>query len=118
MHAWPGLVKVFRGTLDGVSTEVHWLVSISLPLLIERRDQSHRIVTRLIESWAVDAGPIARTQAETVWGIAGLTSPISATRRRIRWFISSAGSRTSNTYTSTNAIPELLDEQLRFLAAC
>ncbi|MGH8653759.1 MAG: hypothetical protein ACREYE_17025 [Gammaproteobacteria bacterium] len=36
--------------------------------MIERRDQSHRIVTRLIETWAVDAAPIARTQAGTVVG--------------------------------------------------
>ncbi len=63
-----GLVKIFRGTLDDVLTEVHWLASISLPLLIQRRDQSRRIVTRLIESWAVDAAPIARTQAGTVVG--------------------------------------------------
>lgn len=63
-----GLVTVFRGTLDGVSMEVHWLASISLPLLIQRRDQSRGIVTRLIETWAVDAAPIARTQAGTVVG--------------------------------------------------
>ena len=66
--ATTGLVKVFRGTLDGVSTEVHWLVSISLPLLIERRDQSRRIVTRLIETWPVDAAPVPRSKTETLAG--------------------------------------------------
>ena len=63
-----GLVKVFRGTLDGVLTEVHWLASISLPSLIQRRDQSRRIVTRLVETWAVDAAPVARSRTETLAG--------------------------------------------------
>ena len=63
-----GLVKVFRGTLDGVLTEVHWLASMSLPSLIQRRDQSHRIVTRLVDTWAVDAAPVARSRAETLAG--------------------------------------------------
>lgn len=63
-----GLVKVFRGTLDGASTDVHWLVSISLPLLIERRVQSSRIVTRLVETWPVDAAPVARSKTETLAG--------------------------------------------------
>ncbi|MDQ3775010.1 MAG: hypothetical protein M3461_11940 [Pseudomonadota bacterium] len=65
-RATTGLVKVFRGTPDGVSTEVHWLVSISLPLLIERRDQSRRIVTRLLETWPVDAAPVPRSKTETL----------------------------------------------------
>ena len=63
-----GLVKVFRGSLGGVSTEVHWLASISLPLLIRRRDQSRRIVTRLVETWAVDAAPVRRSKTETLAG--------------------------------------------------
>jgi hypothetical protein len=67
-EAKTGLVKVFRGTLDGVSTEVHWLASISLPLLIQRRDQSRRIVTRLVETWAVDAAPVPRSKTETLAG--------------------------------------------------
>ena len=63
-----GLVKVFRGSLGGVSTEVHWLASISLPLLIRRRDPSRRIVTRLVETWAVDAAPVPRSKTETLAG--------------------------------------------------
>ncbi len=63
-----GLVNVFRGTLDGASTEVHWLASISLPLLIQRRDQSRQIVTRLVETWAVDAAPVPRSKTETLAG--------------------------------------------------
>ncbi|MFH0343808.1 MAG: hypothetical protein ACHBNF_17170 [Chromatiales bacterium] len=66
--AQTGLVKVFRGTLEDVSTEVHWLPSISLPLLIERRDQRHRIVTRLVKTWAVDAAPVPRSKTETLAG--------------------------------------------------
>ncbi|MGH8613612.1 MAG: hypothetical protein ACREYF_16750, partial [Gammaproteobacteria bacterium] len=66
--AMTGSVKVFRGTLDGVSMEVHWLASISLPLLIQRRDQSRRIVTRLVETWAVDAAPVPRSKTETLAG--------------------------------------------------
>ncbi|MGH8615420.1 MAG: hypothetical protein ACREYF_26210 [Gammaproteobacteria bacterium] len=63
-----GLVKVFRGSLGGVSTEVHWLAPISLPLLIQRRDQSRRIVTRLVETWAVDAAPVPRSNTDTLAG--------------------------------------------------
>lgn len=66
--ATTGLVKVFRGTADGVSTEVHWLVSISLPLLIERREQSRRIITRLVETWPIDAAPVPRSKTETLAG--------------------------------------------------
>jgi hypothetical protein len=46
--------------------EVHWLASVSLPLFIQRGDQSQGMVTRLIKTWAVDAGPVAPTQAEAV----------------------------------------------------
>ncbi len=63
-----GLVRVFRGMLDGISTEVHWLASISLPLLIERRDHSRRIVTRLVETWPVDAAPVPRSKTKTLAG--------------------------------------------------
>ena len=60
-----GLSRHARRRLDGSP-----LVSFDLASVINRdaRDQSRRIVTRLIETWPVNAAPVPRSKTETLAG--------------------------------------------------
>jgi hypothetical protein len=66
LNTQSGPARVFRGVLNGMLTEVCWSELLTLPVLIERGEKNYRTVTRLLQTWAIDAAPVARTTAEAI----------------------------------------------------